>query len=1042
MRTHNGRANSLGFAHLALCLLLSLAFVLTLPSLALGEDGRASLSASGVVNRSISVDPTERREGYSAVLYDNTSGLPTSEANAIAETSEGFIWIGSYSGLIRYDGNSFVRMDSTTGIASVTSLYVDSKNRLWIGTNDAGIAMMERNEYHHWGEDDGLTSLQIICIAEDDTGTIYVGTATGVAMIDAKLQLSPLDDARINDIYIESLRKGSDGLVYGLTRSGDLFSIQNGSVVTYLDHEASGLKGITHALPDPNNPGYLYLGTETSEVLYGKLGDQFENMTTSDITPLSTVYSMEYIDGEVWICTRNGIGVLGEDGFRQLEHVPLDNSVGPMMTDYAGNLWFTSSRQGVMKIVPNQFSDLFDRYDLPETVVNTTCKYDEQLFIGTDDGLMVIGQDGPVNSVPLTRASTASGTDLGATDLIQMLEGHRIRSIIRDSQGRLWIATWQSDGLLRYDHGEVLAFTEEDGLMSNRVRVACERSDGSMLVVNTGGISVIEGDRVTKNYDKDAGISILEGLSVCEGFHDDIVVGSDGGGIYVISDEGTKNITTKDGLPSGIIMRVKRDDARRIIWIVASNSLAYMTEDYRVTTIKEFPYSNNFDLIENSKGDMWVLSSNGIYVVPTDELLANGRIAPVYYSMSNGLSGITTANAYSELTPEGDLYIAASTGVVKVNIEESLENVDNLKVAVPYIDADGERIYPDENGVFHIPSHTDKLTVSSFVYTYSLTDPLVSYQLKGFEDESSTINRSDLVPVDYTNLRGGNYEFIIRLMDSMGRDSREVSVRIVKQKAFYERTWFYLVSGLILLILLGIGVRVYVRRKTRTLEKRNQETMTFVREITEAFAKVIDMKDRYTNGHSTRVARYTAMLTRELGYDEETVERFYRIALLHDIGKVGVPQEVLNKPGKLTDEEFEIIKSHTTQGYEALKDISIMPELAVGAQAHHERPDGHGYPNHLLGKDIPRVAQIIAVADCFDAMYSNRPYRKRMNFEKAVSIIREVSGTQLTADVVDAFLRLVERGEFRAPDDTGGGTTENIENIRKGTTTEDGGEDS
>jgi energy-coupling factor transport system substrate-specific component len=110
----------------------------------------------------------------------------------------------------------------------------------------------------------------------------------------------------------------------------------------------------------------------------------------------------------------------------------------------------------------------------------------------------------------------------------------------------------------------------------------------------------------------------------------------------------------------------------------------------------------------------------------------------------------------------------------------------------------------------------------------------------------------------------------------------------------------------------------------------------------------------------------------------------------------------------------------------------------VGAQAHHERPDGHGYPNHLLGKDIPRVAQITAVADCFDAMYSNRPYRKRMNFEKAVSIIREVSGTQLTADVVDAFLRLVERGEFRAPDDTGGGTTENIENIRKGATAEDG----
>ena len=108
-----------------------------------------------------------------------------------------------------------------------------------------------------------------------------------------------------------------------------------------------------------------------------------------------------------------------------------------------------------------------------------------------------------------------------------------------------------------------------------------------------------------------------------------------------------------------------------------------------------------------------------------------------------------------------------------------------------------------------------------------------------------------------------------------------------------------------------------------------------------------------------------------------------------------------------------------------------MPELAIGAGEHHERPDGKGYPKGLKGDEIARVAQIIGVADTFDAMYSDRPYRKRMNFDKAVSIISEVSGTQLTPDVVDAFLRLVERGEFRHPDDVGGGTTEDIDNIHK-----------
>ncbi len=234
----------------------------------------------------------------------------------------------------------------------------------------------------------------------------------------------------------------------------------------------------------------------------------------------------------------------------------------------------------------------------------------------------------------------------------------------------------------------------------------------------------------------------------------------------------------------------------------------------------------------------------------------------------------------------------------------------------------------------------------------------------------------------------------------------------------------------VLVFTLMIGVYLF-REQTRVLKLKQQENAQFINEITTAFAKVIDMKDSYTNGHSSRVAKYTAMLSRELGYDEETVEKYYRIALLHDVGKIGVPKAVLNKPGKLTDEEFDIIKSHTVKGYEVLKDISIMPELAVGAQSHHERSDGKGYPNRLKTGEIPRVAQIIAVADCFDAVYSNRPYRKRMNFDKAVSIIREVSGTQLTGDVVDAFLRLVEKGEFRDPNDQGGGSTENIESIRK-----------
>ena len=254
-----------------------------------------------------------------------------------------------------------------------------------------------------------------------------------------------------------------------------------------------------------------------------------------------------------------------------------------------------------------------------------------------------------------------------------------------------------------------------------------------------------------------------------------------------------------------------------------------------------------------------------------------------------------------------------------------------------------------------------------------------------------------------------------------------------------------LIAGIFFVGCVLIGMRLYIgaRRADEmdTLLQQQKRDRELTREIIEAFAKTVDLKDAYTQGHSFRVAQYTEMLAREMGYDEETVEKYHNIALMHDIGKIGVPDSVLNKPGKLTDEEYELIKSHAERGYSVLQGISLMPEIPIGARAHHERPDGKGYPLGLTEDEIPPVARIIAVADCFDAMYSDRPYRPRMNFDKVVAIIKDVSGTQLSSEVVDAFLRLVDKGEFRAPDDTGGGSTETIENIRSDKPADPSGEE-
>lgn len=197
-------------------------------------------------------------------------------------------------------------------------------------------------------------------------------------------------------------------------------------------------------------------------------------------------------------------------------------------------------------------------------------------------------------------------------------------------------------------------------------------------------------------------------------------------------------------------------------------------------------------------------------------------------------------------------------------------------------------------------------------------------------------------------------------------------------------------------------------------EEKNGEV--FINQMIRAFAKSIDIKDQYTKGHSFRVAEYAKMIAGKMGYTDKTLENIYHIALLHDIGKVVIPEEILNKPGKLTDDEFETIRKHAQYGYDILKEIDCLPNLALGAGYHHERLDGRGYPNGKQAEEIPQIAKIIAVADTFDAMHSTRPYRERMPMENIISELKRVVGTQLDKDIVNILLELIMEGAFTEED--------------------------
>ena len=158
------------------------------------------------------------------------------------------------------------------------------------------------------------------------------------------------------------------------------------------------------------------------------------------------------------------------------------------------------------------------------------------------------------------------------------------------------------------------------------------------------------------------------------------------------------------------------------------------------------------------------------------------------------------------------------------------------------------------------------------------------------------------------------------------------------------------------------------------------------------------------------------MIAKEMGYDGEELDRIYYVALLHDCGKIGIPDSILGKPGRLTDEEFEVIKSHAAKGGEILHSFRSLDNVGEGAMYHHERYDGKGYPSGKAGNDIPLIARMICVADSFDAMNTDRVYRKKLSREKIIDEIEKNKGLQFDPAIADIMLRLIESGEIKTGD--------------------------
>ena len=324
---------------------------------------------------------------------------------------------------------------------------------------------------------------------------------------------------------------------------------------------------------------------------------------------------------------------------------------------------------------------------------------------------------------------------------------------------------------------------------------------------------------------------------------------------------------------------------------------------------------------------------------------------------------------------------------------------------------------------FHANQYDAKLYNNTFnnVKDWSITLKLPnnakvndSWNISLYENEDGTVTIINTPNQGFNDIIEPK-EFITFGFILFSNSDEEITDFVIKatpEAKITDYPLYYILLFMIFINIVFLSINIAVVIKDHQYKVRTEHDRKIIIQSMKTFTNFIDAKDKYTRGHSIRVGFYTKKIAEKMDFDEDELDNIYYIALLHDVGKINISDSILNKPGKLDEEERNIIETHTTNGAQILKDFNSVPHIVEGARYHHERYDGKGYPEGLAGENIPLVARIICVADAFDAMNSDRCYRKAYPMERIVKELKEGAGKQFDPEVVKVMLELIEENVF------------------------------
>ena len=962
--------------------------------------------------------------------------LEVSGAEALCQTEDGYVWIAQYSGLTRYDSKEFVTYKSfeydgqVYSVINVRALAAKG-NTLYVATSEH-VYVYKDHHFEPLVMDAGVIldlildeRNDLLYISTQDKGGIIYDVAEGT-----KAFIQGTEERFVRDIAL-----GPTGENYYYQTDEGVFDKDGNQIL------------LNSRLLEVYSCGDTLYMAEDSGIIHRY--DMNNRQALDDLTVPDQVNRMLYSEEEQLLfvaCEKNGIYCIdfstGEPDISLAGDLDNKSQLVDLMIDYEGNLWVAShyiGASGVSIITRNALSELL--YDDPiwqslnappafDRNVYAVEKYGDILYVVAAARIyrydLIKNEILPDNVIMQTideyaEAKTQEGKAQG-DDYFTFTYAPKDVEIFR---GKVYFAV-SSIGLVEYDpelekvsiydldyigsHIGTLV-DDPDLSLTNTIRSmrsfddylvlgysrGIMRFDGSVFSVMNIGTNVLY---INKTKDGKILFDRTQGLFVID---DDFTSATEIPTEKGITGNRLKFLVDGDNLYYTLNSRLFRLDTANGNGVSEEIAIPYIKGS--IVELAKIRYSDQ----EGNPEYKYVIGSQAqLYIA--DSLEGDRLTDYNSYDATNGLQPIiaNTSGYYDEA--EQKYYLQSTNGIFVYDFNLTRDVPPPAKIAVSSVDLDGAHYYGNS---IDIGKDVYRVAFNLSVFGFRPNNGYTTYyKLDGIDDEF-TVYSDDNRSIYYTNLPGGSYDFHIYVTDEYGQTSNRIQIHLEKEKKFFEQWWFWAILLVIAAAAVYLVTSLIIRFKTRQSLKRQLEYKNITLEAIQAIARTIDAKDEYTNGHSIRVGAYSKLIAENMGMNSDEVDNIYYIALLHDIGKIAIPDSILNKPGKLTDQEFKVMKSHTTRGAGILKGISTIPQIIEGARSHHEKYDGSGYPEGISGEAIPFVARIICCADCFDAMASKRVYKDPFSLDVIIKEFERCSGTQFDPKISGVVVDLIAAGKLK-----------------------------